>query len=190
MKRFLIFIVSFVLFIYILTPHVHAASKVTLTPDVTTISENQSLTVQVVLAEPIIGPGPDQPFFHLNLTSSDPSRVTISPNPLDYESNEWMQIKTFTITVLNDNIYNSNNNITISFIVDSDSEYYDNFSGSFVLSIVDLSPASVTTGASLVSQKGSTLSDTGQDILLIQYISVITFFVLIYKLRKLHKSHQ
>ena len=157
-----------------------AAGRVSLTPASLTLAETQSTTVQVRLDNPIVGPGPDPAFFHLNLTSSDPSRVSITPNPVDYTSADWFATKTFTVTALDDGVHNASNNVTISFLVDSDSEYYKNYSGNFVVSITDINPAPVVQPP--VTQQApapagapvATLADTGESTDIIQAISMIT----------------
>jgi len=168
---------------------VFAASRVSLAPASLTLAETQSTTVQVSLDSPIVSPGPDPAFFHLNLTSSDPTRVSITPNPVEYTSADWFATKTFTVTALDDGVHNASSNVTISFLVDSDSEYYDQFSGNFVLSITDINPAPVVQSAvtQQVATPVATLADTGQSTEIIQAISIfiiLASFLVIKRLRQ------
>ncbi|MCX6727551.1 MAG: hypothetical protein NTX11_01935 [Candidatus Saccharibacteria bacterium] len=180
MKKILFALLVFGFSMMALSAHAFAAGKVSLTPGSLSLTETHSTSVQVRLDNPIIGPGPDPAFFHLNLTSSDPSRVSITPNPIDYTSADWFSIKTFTVTALNDGVHNASNNVTISFLVDSDSVYYKNYSGNFVISITDINPAPVV--QTPVTQQApasagapvATLADTGESTDIIQAISMIT----------------
>ena len=154
---------------------VFAANRVSLSSTSAVVTEGNDQLVQVQLDGPIIGPGPGAPFLHINFTSSDPSRVTVSPNPLEYAPNEWAQTKTFTLHVLHDNMHNASNTVTISFLVDSDSEYYKNYAGSFVLTITDVDPAPAITIAPappVSPAVAAALAKTGVDDRNIQLISL------------------
>lgn len=179
MKRRFVALLIFVLTFCSLSIPVSAASKVTLTPAGNSLIEGQSTAVQVNLDEPIIGPGPGPAYLHINLTSSDPSRVAIDPNPVEYTQVEWSQAKIFTVTALLDNKHNTGDSVTVSFTIDSDSEFYDGFSGNFVLSITDVDPApvinTVAPSSTTTVAPAPTLASTGQNI---QWANTLSFAIL------------
>lgn len=173
MKKSLLGLVLFCLSMVSMTAPLYAIDKIILTPTSTILSETQSTTVQVQLAEPIAGPGSS--FLDVNLTSSDPSRVSITPNPVEYTGVDWFQTKTFTVTALDDGVHNTSSNVTISFLVNSNSEFYNLYTGSFVLSITDINPAPVVQTAATIPTPTAvaTLADTGQNTEIVQAISII-----------------
>lgn len=185
MKKNLLGLVVFCLSMISMTSPAYAVDKVILTPTATVLSETQSTTVQVQLAEPIAGPG--STFVDVNITASDPSRVSISPNPVEYTVGDWFQTKTFTITALDDGIHNASNTVTISFLIDSDSEFYAAYNGSFVLSITDVNPAPVVQSAITTTNVTpvATLADTGHEIALIQKLSLLLFFGFLFLTRRI-----
>ncbi len=138
------------------------ALPVNKSPSSITITEGGSQVVTITLDEPIIGPGPDPPFFYLNLTSGSPSRVTTNVSTITYDYAEWAQSKTITISAVDDALVNGNTNTTVSFIVDSDSEYYNEYTGSIAVTVLDNDVLAQTTQtATAPASTTETLADTG-----------------------------
>ncbi len=106
-----------------------------------TLTEGTQQVVQVSLDEPIICEDPHALCdVTENITSSDPSRVTVDQSSINWVPAGWENPQTFTITVLNDGISNPSNTVTVSFSpAVSNSEYYSNFHpASIVLTIMIL----------------------------------------------------
>lgn len=112
--------------------------RVSLTPDPTYVTEGTSQTVSIHLDEPIVVPDGGNPNLTIDLVSSDPSLVSLSSSTVTYWINEWMQVKSFdVIAAAPDGIVTGNQDVTISFLVSSDSEYYDAFAGQITVTYVD-----------------------------------------------------
>lgn len=109
-------------------------------PPTFTLNESQSLAMTVQLSQPLLAPGPDPAYLDINFTSSDPTRVSV--NPIHYDYLEWAQQKSFTITTLNDGIYNTDNTVTITSAVVSNAPYYSTFIPPVItINLVDIDPA-------------------------------------------------
>lgn len=196
MKKSLFGLILFGLSLVAMTAPVHGVNLVTLTSTGSTLAETQSIAVQVKLEEPLFAPGIDPAYFHLNLTASDPSRVAISSNPVDYTSTDWYTIKNFTVTALDDGVHNTSNNVTISYLVDSNSELYNQFSGGFVLSITDINPAPTVTpdqtptvqATTTATTPKATLAETGQETTWIQAVSLSALLASVLLMRRLART--
>ena len=125
------------LFSILFTHPVFADQKITLSPFNITLPENGGSQVfEVKLIEPIITPSPNPAFLTMTLTSSDP-RVLLTPSTITYMGTEWSQVKQFTVTTVGDNIVNPNNLVRIGISVSSNSEYYDKYTTSTSLTLID-----------------------------------------------------
>jgi hypothetical protein len=122
----------------------YAATRVSSSPASATVAEGDSQVFTISLDEPIIASIPGQDFVNLNITSSDPGRVSITPNPVSFASNEWFLQKTFTVTALTNDVPNDSKVVTLTLTAVSGSEYYSGFALPIALTITDTSPAPVT----------------------------------------------
>lgn len=118
---------------------VYAAGKVSPTPGLITIAEGSSGTVSIAIDEPIITPGGD-PNLYLHLSSTQPSRVTFSPEIITYIPSEWMQAKTFNVSVTDDSEHNANNTVPVTITAVSASEYYNGYVAAVNVTISDNDP--------------------------------------------------
>jgi len=113
------------------------APKVNLTPSPITIIEGNSQQISIHLDEPIVASDLNPAYVDVNLTSSNPSRLSVDTPTVSYAGNEWSQIKTFNISATDDALQNGNQTIVLSFITVSNSEYYNQFTGSVTVNLKD-----------------------------------------------------
>jgi len=120
---------------------VQAGGKVSPSPASTTIAEGSSQDFNIQLDAPIICPG-GAPVcqVEIDMTPTDPGRVSISPSPVIYAASDWSQIKTFTVTALPNATQNDNETVTINMVASSASVYYNNFTASVSINITDTTP--------------------------------------------------
>lgn len=136
--------------------------RVSLTPSPVTLTEGSSQTISITLSEPIVGPGPDPAYLFVYLSSSDPSRAVVTTPSVKYDASEWTQHKTFQIKAVDDIAVNGNAPVTISFSIYSDSEYYNDFTGSVPVIVIDDDlPLAVTAPATGQSVPEGSLMVTG-----------------------------
>lgn len=198
MKKSLFGLILFGLSLVAMTAPAHAAGKISMTPTGLNLVETQSTSVEVKLDAPLVGPG--TPYLHINITASDPSRVSIDSTPVDYAPLEWSQAKHFTITALDDGVHNASNTVTITFTADSSSLYYNLYTGSFVLSLTDINPAPdpvptttttsavQTTTTSTATTPKATLAETGQETAWVQAVSLSALLASVLLLRRLVRT--
>jgi len=103
--------------------------------------------ISVTLDSPIIAPpGPTPAYVTINLTSSNPARATLSVSSINWPAPEWSQVRTFTVSSIDDGINNSSTPVVISMAVDSNSGYYNGFLiASATFNLTDGSVATTTT---------------------------------------------
>ncbi len=119
--------------------YAHAA-RLGFTPVSVNVSENAGAqTIQVRLDSPILVSDPEYPQPHLviSLTSDNPGRVSISPSAVTYNTNEWSQYKTFTVTPVDNGVTDGDVVVHVNATVVSGSEYYDGFTTSLSVTVFD-----------------------------------------------------
>jgi len=134
LQYFLITAVCFGFFSY-----AHAV-RVGFTPASVTVSEGAGVqTIQVRLDAPIIISDPEYPQPHLviGLVSDNPSRVTVSTSAVNYNAHEWSQVRTFTITPVDNGLNDGDATVHVNAVVISGSEYYDGFTTNLPVNVVD-----------------------------------------------------
>jgi hypothetical protein len=123
-----------------------AANKISATPASFTLAEGASRVVSVQLDEPIICPGGAAGCeVSIPWVASDPARLSFSPATVHYDYTEWAQVKTFTVTAVDDGTYNASNYVTANATAVSPSEYYNQYHVSLAVTIVDDDPAPTPT---------------------------------------------
>lgn len=116
---------------------VQAVDKVTADPTLVTINENGgSAIIELSLSEPIVvGPG-SMELVEIFITSPD-DRIEVSPMPVSFLGDEWMQVKEFTITGVDDLILNPDNEVTLTLEANSESEFYNAYQFEVTVTLVD-----------------------------------------------------
>jgi hypothetical protein len=105
----------------------------------TPVNEGSSEVVTFTLNAPIIcSSGPCE--VDLNLTSSDPTNVSFSPNPVVWTMSQWSQPMTATINTVDNGIYNNGETVTITATVVSNATYYSGYTLNFPLTINNIDP--------------------------------------------------
>ena len=89
----------------------------------------------VMLDEPIIS-ATGTAYLTINLTNTDP-RLTLSTTTISYSASDWFTQKNFTVTVANDPSRHMQNIVPITFLANSNSEYYSGFHGTNYVTILD-----------------------------------------------------
>jgi hypothetical protein len=118
------------------------AQKVSKSPPSVTLTEGQSTTIDLALNAPIICSGsPPVCDVQLPFTSSNPSQVTVSPNPVVWNSTDWSQLRTLTITALDDGTYSGDRTVTVSTAAVSSSLYYSGFAVSIPVTVHNINQA-------------------------------------------------
>lgn len=129
------------------TPIAKAAGKVSLSPESSTMTEGQTQDVTVALTEPIISADPPG-FVQVYISSNTQSRLVLNESFVEFAENEWSVHKTFNITAHDDALLNGDQTVTLSFNIYSNSEYYNEYSGSTTITVQDnesAPEASITT---------------------------------------------
>lgn len=111
--------------------------RVSLSPDPTSVVEGQDMVVTVHLDEPIITEE-EEGYVTINLTSSDPGLLSLSDSSITFPASEWSGSKSFTISALPDSVTTGHQSLTVSFSTDSNSEYYDGFTGDIDVTFIDI----------------------------------------------------
>src|SRR4051812_46898094 len=78
-----------------------AADRVAANPNTFTLAEGASTDVEFFLLEPIIALTPD-PTVVLTFTVDDPSRISVSPDSLEWAASEWTQTRMLHVTAIHD----------------------------------------------------------------------------------------
>jgi hypothetical protein len=121
---------------FLFLPHAAFAMKVTVSPSSVTLPENGGSQVYTILLdEPIIAESGDA-FATISITSSD-DRAVASPQVINYDATDWFHSKTFTVTTVGDFIHNTENRVTLRLSTYSNSEYYNGYQTSAVITLVD-----------------------------------------------------
>jgi len=182
--------------IFLLSGQIASAAKVNVTPTPVTLTEGQSQTISITLDSPIIGPGPGAAYFNLNPIPGDVSRITVSPSIVSYTAADWFQVKTFSITAVDDAVVNGNISSNVSMTVDSDSVYYNGFLVSIPVTVNDNdvavttseSPSEAALQANKVA-KADSLADTGTSSFVnINILILMTSIFTIIRLRRKQNS--
>ena len=118
-----------------------ASGRISFDPGAITVFEGSSQTVSLLLDSPITAPLADTASLDITLTSSDPARVSVSPNTLHYSAADWSQAKSITIGSVDDGIYNDGATVTITLAATSNAQYYSGFSTSLPVTLLDIDPA-------------------------------------------------
>ena len=141
------------------------ALKVAPSPTSSTIIEGGQQVVSFTLDEPILAPPPDPAYVTLIITPSSPSRVSLSSTTLTWSSSEWFASKTITISAVNDALDNGDAAVTFSVLADSNSEYYQGYSNTFTITVLDNDdPSPVVVADQTTSSPTATLAETGQPV--------------------------
>lgn len=135
-----VFLMTFVCFIMFGPSRALADSKISVSPATTTVNEGSSDVFSIMLNEPII-PNTPPAYLDINVTSSDPSRLSIDPNPVVYTASDWYAVETFTVNALPNDVYGDSEAITLTLTADSNSEYYNGFVTTSTILINDTTPA-------------------------------------------------
>lgn len=164
------------LVIAVLFPAQVFALKLTANPTTSTLTESGSAqAVSFQLDEPIIAPDLGSGYVTLTLTNNNPSRLSLSATTVTWAWNEWSTVKTLSISAVDDALDNGDVSVNVSYLISSNSEYYNGFSGSFTTSIVDNDdPAVVASNATAASQSGLTLAATGTKNASVQQYAVLS----------------
>ena len=151
-KRLVVFI-SIFSFLGFFNPSLAFASapRVDLTPNSFNFVEGSSETVHVSLDDPIICEDPYATCnIVLNLTSSDPSRVSVSPDIVTIPADEWYQVQSITISAVNSDTFSNGETVTISSApVVSAAEFYSGFQPPNVSVTLPPAPAPVVANKTL-----------------------------------------
>jgi hypothetical protein len=142
-----------------------AAGKISFTPDTISLNEGSSQVVSVQLDSPITAPQTETPSLDVALVSSDPARVSVNPSALHFSANDWSQAKTFTISAVDDGVYNNGESVTISLSATSNAEYYSGVTASLPVALVDIDPVPATTATPAPPRKqtGGSAGTTAPD---------------------------
>lgn len=135
----------------------HAAGKVSLIPQTPTLYEGSAQQMEIKLSQPIICPTlPDGVACEvtLDLSSSDPSRLSISPNSVSYLANEWAQTRVVTVEATIDSVYTLDSPITITATAGGTAPFYTNSISTTSITVNNLDP--------FVDMNGDSISDDGQ----------------------------
>lgn len=123
-----------------------ALSKITWSASNFTLTQNANRIISIELAQPIICPtSPPVTTCEvvLDLTSNDPSDVSLSSTRIVWLASEWSQPRTVTVTTANSNTYASPKNVTITVAIDSDttSPYYLDAGFTIPFTLTNTNPA-------------------------------------------------
>lgn len=148
------------LFAAVLAPkQAHAAGRVSISPTPVNLTEGQSRVITVTLQEPIIA-AEGEAFVTLNITTTNPSRLTTSVASVTWTGAQWAQSRTFTLTAVDDLLVNGDVSDLVDVSVVSNSEFYDGFAPSFVASVLDNDVNTVTLPA-VLPEVGHRSADLG-----------------------------
>jgi hypothetical protein len=128
----------------------YAAGKVAPNPRTFTVSEGGLQNVVFTLDAPIIAMSPN-PTVVLTFTIDDPTRLSLSPTTLVWQTTEWTQPRTLQVSALLDGIHDLSNSVTVHVTTASASAYYDNYTTSFTATITDIDPPPTTTTVATTS---------------------------------------
>lgn len=172
-------------FLLVLLPQVASAAKVNFSPASVSLTEGQSRVVTVTLDEPIICSDPDIVCqVSLAISTNAPDRVTIDTSPVVFASNQWFQSLTFTVTAVDDSLDNGDITPVVTIINTSGSEYYNGFTPTFSISILDNDVAAPVVEEAATSSQ-PTLAATGHNQYDYLLFAVVSLVILIIPLRYL-----
>lgn len=118
----------------------YAVSRISASPSLFTLDEGgSSQVVTITLDEPIISDS-GTPYVTLNFTSSDSSATNITPSTLNFTSSDWYVPQQITIDAPNNDVYGSSEDVTVSTVAESNSEYYSGFTLDIPVTVDYLSP--------------------------------------------------
>jgi len=145
------------------------AAKVNLTTSSVTLTEGQSQIITVTLDEPIVSSDPDNNMVTLTFASSNPSRLSVTDSPLVIPANQWSNSRTITLVATDDAIVNGDETITVTMSTNSGSEYYNGFSRTISVNVLDNDVATTLpeVGGSFISFGGFLLYALGASIYLV-----------------------
>jgi hypothetical protein len=96
----------------------------------------------------------------LSFTVEDPSRVSLPVSSLVWQAAQWSQTRTLTVDALDDGVHDATDSVVVHFVATSVSEYYDNYAGSFTVTLTDVDPAPTTTTRSTSTTTTTTVTTT------------------------------
>ena len=117
------------------------AAKVNLSPSPVTVNEGSSQVITFTLDQPIISDDSDPAYANIVITNPDSAHMSLSADTISYTASDWYIPKMITLTTIDDGIYNSGETVTITGIVDSNSEYYSDFAINLPVTINNIDPA-------------------------------------------------
>jgi hypothetical protein len=125
-----------------------AVMKVSASPSSVTLNENGGSQVfTITLDEPLIAEV-GEAYATINLTAND-SRLVLSAPSMTFYAGDWFTPQTFTLSVINDSIYNTDNDALITMHTVSNSEYYSNYTNTITVTLVDNDPEHTSTSGSI-----------------------------------------
>lgn len=135
-------------------PSTALAVKVNSSPSSATLSEGSGSQIfSITLDEPIISIE-ETAYVRLNITGDD-ARLVFSTSSIYYAASDWFNTRTFTVSVSNDSIQNSDNSAVITINTVSNSEYYSGYSRTIAITILDDDSSQSSQGSGGPSGGGS-----------------------------------
>lgn len=155
----------------ILAPMQAFAAKVNMSPPVISLVEGQSQIITLTLDEPIICQVMDVTCsVVITPVSADPARLTVSGAPVTIPYTQWAQSVTFSVTAVDDQIYDGNLANAMTFTTQSNSEYYNGFVPSLNLTVLENEAAPA---AEATLSPGPTLASSGSDVGFVPAMAVL-----------------
>lgn len=128
------------------TPTSAQTSRIEVSPASLELLEGESQVVQLSLGEPIISADLEPGFVTVTFSSSAPGLVDLSSSSVTWPAADWHTVREITLTALDDGDDDpTSHQITVTGTVESNSEYYDGFPISFVVTTNDPQPTTTTT---------------------------------------------
>ncbi|MSW30004.1 MAG: hypothetical protein F2597_05645 [Actinobacteria bacterium] len=111
--------------------------RISLSRTAITLDDSQQQSISLDLDEPInCNPSSPSPCsVVLDFTSSIPAGMSVSPSSIQWASNEWLQVKTLTLSVTDFSVFTSGQVVHLAAIAASSSEYYSGYSVDIELTV-------------------------------------------------------
>ena len=111
------------------SPSLAILPKISLTPSTFTLIEGVSTQISATIDEPIIcPPHPSLPCsIILNFAASVPTGVSLTNSSIEWTPAEWFQTKTFTVSLTDPSLFDTNEVFHLVAVAESRSEYYSGF---------------------------------------------------------------
>lgn len=185
-------------FVFFMFSHVASAARINFIPSAVSLTEGESQEVTITLEEPIICADVDPPCqISLAISTSSPSRATITTSPVVIPANQWFAEFTFTVTAVDDELLNGDITPTVTIENESLSEFYDGFIPTFSITILDNEVAQQAPQddedpaeqVSITTENTPTLPATGQNqpllTILVAVVFISTFAIVLKNLSSL-----